>query len=181
MIHGFLDHARGGDPRQHLQLVHLPDPRQGGAMSRGVARGVAALVASIAAAATLVGPAGRQRHRRRPASGTSSCSASRRTRGSRSSAASRSPAGHSRRPAQTRARREPRPHQSRRSACRTCSMRRPTSCRNWQTLTGGHAPDEIFLTHGHIGHYTGLMYLGRESIDAQQRAGLRHRARWSLS
>ena len=36
-----------------------------------------------------------------------------------------------------------------------------------QTLTGGHPPDGIFLTHGHIGHYTGLMYLGRESIDAQ--------------
>lgn len=26
--------------------------------------------------------------------------------------------------------------------------------------------DGIFLTHGHIGHYTGLMYLGRESIGA---------------
>ena len=36
-----------------------------------------------------------------------------------------------------------------------------------QTLTGGRPPDGIFLTHGHIGHYTGLMYLGRESIDAQ--------------
>jgi pyrroloquinoline quinone biosynthesis protein B len=35
------------------------------------------------------------------------------------------------------------------------------------TLNGGHAPTEIFLTHGHIGHYTGLMYLGRESIDAK--------------
>jgi pyrroloquinoline quinone biosynthesis protein B len=33
-------------------------------------------------------------------------------------------------------------------------------------LTGGRAPDGIFLTHAHIGHYTGLMYLGRESIDA---------------
>lgn len=27
-------------------------------------------------------------------------------------------------------------------------------------------PDGIFLTHGHIGHYTGLMYLGREAIGA---------------
>lgn len=27
-------------------------------------------------------------------------------------------------------------------------------------------PDGIFLTHGHIGHYTGLMYLGREAISA---------------
>lgn len=35
------------------------------------------------------------------------------------------------------------------------------------TLNGGHAPSAIFLTHGHIGHYTGLMYLGRESIDAK--------------
>jgi len=34
------------------------------------------------------------------------------------------------------------------------------------SLTGGRPPDAIFLTHGHIGHYTGLMYLGRESIDA---------------
>jgi pyrroloquinoline quinone biosynthesis protein B len=36
-----------------------------------------------------------------------------------------------------------------------------------QSLTGGRVPDGIFLTHAHIGHYTGLMYLGRESIDAQ--------------
>lgn len=34
-------------------------------------------------------------------------------------------------------------------------------------LTGGRPPDGIFLTHAHIGHYTGLMYLGRESINAQ--------------
>jgi pyrroloquinoline quinone biosynthesis protein B len=27
--------------------------------------------------------------------------------------------------------------------------------------------DGIFLTHAHLGHYTGLMYLGRESIDAK--------------
>ncbi len=27
--------------------------------------------------------------------------------------------------------------------------------------------DGIFLTHAHIGHYTGLMFLGRESINAQ--------------
>jgi pyrroloquinoline quinone biosynthesis protein B len=36
------------------------------------------------------------------------------------------------------------------------------------SLTGGRAPNAIFLTHGHIGHYTGLMYLGRESIDASR-------------
>ena len=29
-------------------------------------------------------------------------------------------------------------------------------------------PDGIFLTHGHIGHYTGIMYLGREAMSANQ-------------
>jgi len=29
-----------------------------------------------------------------------------------------------------------------------------------------HTPDGIFLTHAHIGHYTGLMYLGREAMGA---------------
>lgn len=29
------------------------------------------------------------------------------------------------------------------------------------------APDGIFLTHAHIGHYTGLMYLGHEAMGAQ--------------
>ena len=28
-------------------------------------------------------------------------------------------------------------------------------------------PDAIFITHAHIGHYTGLMYLGREALGAQ--------------
>lgn len=36
------------------------------------------------------------------------------------------------------------------------------------SLNGGTAPDGIFLTHGHVGHYTGLMYLGRESISASK-------------
>lgn len=36
------------------------------------------------------------------------------------------------------------------------------------SLTGGRLPDGIFLTHAHIGHYTGLMYLGRESISASK-------------
>ena len=35
------------------------------------------------------------------------------------------------------------------------------------SLTGGRPPDGIFLTHAHAGHYTGLTYLGRESIDAK--------------
>ena len=29
-------------------------------------------------------------------------------------------------------------------------------------------PDGIFLTHGHVGHYTGLMYLGREAMSAER-------------
>lgn len=32
--------------------------------------------------------------------------------------------------------------------------------------TPGTLPTGIFLTHGHIGHYTGLMYLGREASGA---------------
>ncbi|NNE25354.1 MAG: pyrroloquinoline quinone biosynthesis protein PqqB [Saprospiraceae bacterium] len=28
-------------------------------------------------------------------------------------------------------------------------------------------PDAIFITHAHIGHYTGLMFLGKEAVDAQ--------------
>lgn len=36
------------------------------------------------------------------------------------------------------------------------------------SLTGGRSPDGIFLTHGHIGHYTGLMYLGRESVNSSR-------------
>jgi pyrroloquinoline quinone biosynthesis protein B len=35
------------------------------------------------------------------------------------------------------------------------------------TLNGGKVPTGVFLTHGHIGHYTGLMYFGRESLDAK--------------
>ena len=37
-------------------------------------------------------------------------------------------------------------------------------------LTEGHfnyLPDGILLTHAHIGHYTGLMYLGREAMGAK--------------
>lgn len=32
---------------------------------------------------------------------------------------------------------------------------------------GGEVADGIFLTHAHTGHYTGLMYLGKEAMDAQ--------------
>ena len=34
-------------------------------------------------------------------------------------------------------------------------------------LNGGQAPKRIFITHAHIGHYTGLMYLGREAMNSQ--------------
>ncbi len=37
-----------------------------------------------------------------------------------------------------------------------------------ERLTGGRAPTGIFLTHAHIGHYTGLMFLGRESVNASR-------------
>ncbi len=32
----------------------------------------------------------------------------------------------------------------------------------------GKTPDGIFLTHAHIGHYTGLMYLGKEAMHASR-------------
>lgn len=31
-----------------------------------------------------------------------------------------------------------------------------------------YLPDGIFITHAHIGHYTGLMYLGREALGAKK-------------
>jgi pyrroloquinoline quinone biosynthesis protein B len=33
---------------------------------------------------------------------------------------------------------------------------------------GQYMPSGIFITHAHIGHYTGLMYLGKEAADAPQ-------------
>jgi pyrroloquinoline quinone biosynthesis protein B len=56
-------------------------------------------------------------------------------------------------------------------------------------LTGGKAPDGIFLTHAHIGHYTGLVHLGREVMAAKgvpvygterMAAFLRGNGPWSL-
>lgn len=40
----------------------------------------------------------------------------------------------------------------------------------FQSTTGASnaLPDAIFLTHAHMGHYTGLMYLGRESAGTDQ-------------
>ncbi|MCH5598455.1 MBL fold metallo-hydrolase [Niabella ginsengisoli] len=49
-------------------------------------------------------------------------------------------------------------------------------------------PDGIFLTHAHIGHYTGLMHLGKEATDAKEvpvyvmsrmDSFLRHNGPWS--
>jgi pyrroloquinoline quinone biosynthesis protein B len=34
--------------------------------------------------------------------------------------------------------------------------------------SGGKAPDGVFITHAHIGHYAGLMQLGREAMNANQ-------------
>lgn len=34
-------------------------------------------------------------------------------------------------------------------------------------FTGNRAPDGIFLTHAHVGHYAGLMHLGREVMGAK--------------
>lgn len=37
----------------------------------------------------------------------------------------------------------------------------------YANTTANETPDGIFLTHAHIGHYTGLMYLGKEALGAQ--------------
>jgi len=48
----------------------------------------------------------------------------------------------------------------------------PDIRRQWYALetaepsSGAKAPDGIFLSHAHIGHYTGLMFLGHESMGA---------------
>ena len=40
--------------------------------------------------------------------------------------------------------------------------------KNYSPASSSEVPDGIFLTHAHIGHYTGLMYLGKEAINASQ-------------
>ena len=40
--------------------------------------------------------------------------------------------------------------------------------KNSAPLEVSEIPTAIFLTHAHIGHYTGLMYLGKEVLNAQQ-------------
>ena len=45
-----------------------------------------------------------------------------------------------------------------------------TQCRELKKISGfehAKSPDGIFLTHAHIGHYTGLMYLGKESYNCR--------------
>lgn len=39
---------------------------------------------------------------------------------------------------------------------------------SFETEKQNTLPNGIFLTHAHIGHYTGLMYLGKEAINAAQ-------------
>ena len=45
----------------------------------------------------------------------------------------------------------------------------PTQWHHLQKLSGGKKkwPDGIFLTHAHMGHYSGLMHLGREALGSQ--------------
>ena len=38
--------------------------------------------------------------------------------------------------------------------------------KNYASYNNKETPDGIFLTHAHIGHYTGLMYLGKEAMNA---------------
>lgn len=40
----------------------------------------------------------------------------------------------------------------------------------YETKSAKELADGIFLTHAHIGHYTGLMYLGKEAMDAKNTA-----------
>ena len=47
----------------------------------------------------------------------------------------------------------------------------PSQLRHLRELAGAGAPplsNGILLTHAHIGHYSGLMYLGREAVNAEQ-------------
>ncbi len=38
--------------------------------------------------------------------------------------------------------------------------------KEYASFNGTEMPDGIFITHAHIGHYTGLMYLGKEAMNA---------------
>ena len=39
--------------------------------------------------------------------------------------------------------------------------------KNFDLSIPGETPDGIFMTHAHIGHYTGLMYLGKEAMNSK--------------
>ena len=39
--------------------------------------------------------------------------------------------------------------------------------KNIKPISENEMPDGIFITHAHIGHYTGLMYLGKEAVNAR--------------
>jgi pyrroloquinoline quinone biosynthesis protein B len=45
-----------------------------------------------------------------------------------------------------------------------------TQLKSLQSMAGSESefPDGIFLTHAHIGHYTGLMYLGKEATNSSE-------------
>ncbi len=67
----------------------------------------------------------------------------------------------------------------------------PSQLRNLKNQNGiasKELPDGIFITHAHIGHYSGLMYLGKEGINAQHinvyampqmKSFLEHNGPWS--
>ncbi len=40
--------------------------------------------------------------------------------------------------------------------------------KNYTDFSDKEIPDGIFITHAHIGHYTGLMYFGKEAVNAKQ-------------
>ncbi|MFN0173923.1 MAG: hypothetical protein ACKVU0_04675 [Saprospiraceae bacterium] len=58
----------------------------------------------------------------------------------------------------------------------------PAFAEQWRSLQQAsrmpdkRTPDGIFITHAHIGHYTGLMQLGREVMGAKNAPGLGHAA-----
>ena len=41
----------------------------------------------------------------------------------------------------------------------------PSQMKELNDLSNKHYPDGILITHAHIGHYTGLMYLGKEAMN----------------
>jgi pyrroloquinoline quinone biosynthesis protein B len=46
--------------------------------------------------------------------------------------------------------------------------RQARDLKNHASFSNSELPDGIFLTHAHIGHYTGLMYLGKEAMNASR-------------